>query len=183
MSRLTAGGGFRVTYMSDLACTQQLLCCLCCWGMELALSGRLEIETCPIEPRKGLQSYLISAEEERRKPELACGGQLTEHVPLKTVCRLNCNIPPDGWIPGCPWGPDHCAAPAGHEHSDSFLQEQRGIPLRSQPPCFSIVYLRSQLYLSLFFPELELVFFSRRMKMVIMWRQSKLETCFRVFGE
>lgn len=35
---------------------------------------------------------------------------------------------------------NHCAAPAGHEHSNSFLQEQRGIPLRSQPPCFSVVY-------------------------------------------
>lgn len=78
---------------------------------------------------------------------------------------------------------NHCAAPAGHEHSNSFLQEQRGVPLRSQPPCFCCVPSGANLYLSLFFPELELVFFSRRMKMVIMWRLSKLETCLRIFGE
>lgn len=56
----------------------------------MALIGRLEIETYPTEPRKSLQFYLISGEGERRKPELAWGGQLIENVPLKTMCRLNC---------------------------------------------------------------------------------------------
>lgn len=146
--------------------------------MELALSGRLEIETCPAEPRKGLQSYLIFAEEERRKPELAWGRQLTENdrecsVTEKTVCRLNCNVPLDGWIPDCPWGPEPLCCPC-------WARAQQQLPTRTErhsseePTTLLLCCVPSgaNLYLSLFFPELELVFFSRRMKMVIMWRLS-----------
>lgn len=76
---------------------------------------------------------------------------------------------------------NNCAAPAGQEHSDTFLQEHACEEPATLLPCCPPS--RASLYLSLFFPELELVLFSRRMKKVIMGRQSRLESYFRVFGQ